>query len=527
MIRKLFLLIPALFTAICSFAQQGSLSGDLQTNVNIFQRDSAIGAYNTPLYDNYFTGIESWLTMNYSISGFNAGIRLDGFLNSNLFNPSGAYTGVGIGYYYLEKQVGKLTIHAGHFYDQFGSGIIYRSYEDRGLGIDYATYGVNLKYQLNDRWILKGIAGLEKNLFSFYKPTIKGLNVDGSIDVSEDIRLLPGAAFLNRTLDQASMDVVVATINSYDSVDRFVPMYNVYAFTGYYTLSYKKFSWYLEAAGKTHEAIKDATGKLVDESGNVIYTSLSFSQKGLGLTGQFKRTENFVLRTSPNETLLNGVLNYIPPMARQNSLRLPARYQPATQYLGELAYQFDAVYTPVKGYTLEASFSNIRDLSNSHLWTELYGQLEITKSKKFQYLIGAQYIFYNQQVYLSEPLPNQTAVTPFAELTYKPTRKQSVRFELQYQSTQEDYGSWLFALAEYNIAPKWSFSVSDMYNIDPNPEKTTDKNHYYNFFVAYTKSANRFTLSYVRQVAGINCTGGVCRYEPAFAGLKFNLTSTF
>lgn len=192
-----------------------------------------------------------------------------------------------------------------------------------------------------------------------------------------------------------------------------------------------------------------------------------------------------------------------------------------------MAYQFDAVYTPVKGYTIDASFSNIRDLNNNHLWTELYGQLEITKSKKFQYIFGAQYIFYNQQVYLSEPLPDQTAFTPFAELIFKPTRKQSLRFELQYQSTQEDFGSWLFALVEYSIAPKWSFAVSDMYNIDPNPEKTTDKNHYYNFFVAYTKNANRFSLSYVRQVAGINCTGGVCRYEPAFSGLKFNLTSSF
>ncbi|MEO6167446.1 MAG: DUF6029 family protein [Chitinophagales bacterium] len=527
MLQRLYFLTSALMLCSLAFAQPGSLSGDLQTNVNIFQRDSAIGAYNTPLYDNYFTGIESWLNVNYSIAGFNAGIRLDGFLNSNLHDPNGSYTGVGIGYYYLEKQIGKLTVRAGYFYEQFGSGIVYRSYEDRGLGIDYATYGLNLKYALSENWMLKGIAGLEKNLFSFYKPAIKGLNVEGSIKINEDIRLLPGAAFLNRTIDQASMDYVVATINSYDSVDRFTPKYNVYAFSGYYTLSWKKFSWYLEAAGKTHEAIKAADGQLVDEPGSVVYTSLSFSQKGLGLTGQFKRTENYVLRTSPNETLLNGVLNYIPPMARQNSLRLPARYQPATQYLGELAYQFDAIYTPVKGYTFDASFSNIRDLDNTHLWTELYGQLEITKSKKFQYVVGGQYVFYNQQVYLSEPLPNQTAITPFAELTYKPTRKNSVRFELQYQSTNEDYGSWLFALAEYSIAPTWSFAVSDMYNIDPNPEKATEKNHYYNFFVAYTKNANRFTMSYVRQVAGINCTGGVCRYEPAFSGLKFNLTSSF
>lgn len=80
-------------------------------------------------------------------------------------------------------------------------------------------------------------------------------------------------------------------------------------------------------------------------------------------------------------------------MARQNSLRLPARYQPATQYLGELAYSLDAVYTPAKGYTTEGSFSYITDLDNNHLWTEVYGQLEVTKNKKFNYLFGAQYVF--------------------------------------------------------------------------------------------------------------------------------------
>ena len=44
---------------------------------------------------------------------------------------------------------------------------------------------------------------------------------------------------------------------------------------------------------------------------------------------------------------------------------------------------------------------------------------------------------------------------------------------------------------------------------------------------AYTKGPHRFTLSYVKQPAGINCTGGVCRYEPAFSGVRFGCTSQF
>ena len=404
---------------------------------------------------------------------------------------------------------------------------MYRSYEDRGLGLDYATFGINLKYQLTDNWTIKAIAGQEKFLFSRFLPVFKGLNVDGAVNINDNVRLLPGASFFNRTIDQASMDYIAATINSYDSADRFIPKYNVWVFSGYYTLNVKNISWYAEGAYKSHEAIVNGEGLLIDSPGNVIYTSLAYSKKGLGLTGQFKRTQDFVLRTSPNQTLLQGVLDFLPPMSRQNSLRLPARYAPATQYLGELAFDFDGTYTPKTGYTFELSYSYINNLNNTHLWTELFGQFEYSHSKKYSFVLGGQYVFYNQLVYRSEPLPNLTAITPFSEFTYKFTRRNSLRLELQYQSTKEDYGSFLFGLIEFDIAPTWSFSISDMYNIVPNPEKIPDQIHYYNFFVSYTKGANRFALSYARQIAGINCSGGVCRYEPAFNGVKFALTSSF
>ncbi|MCY7410449.1 MAG: DUF6029 family protein [Chitinophagales bacterium] len=525
--KRILVIFFLLFISPKIFAQYGTLSGDLQTDLKIFQRDSAIGATNTPQYDNYLSGLESWLTVNYSIAGFNAHIRFDAFHNSNLFDPSGSYTGAGIGYFNLQKEIGKLTVTGGYFYEQYGSGIVFRSYEDRGLGLDYATFGISLKYQLNDNWVIKGLAGQQKNQFTRYNPVFKGLNVEGNLNLSDKIKLAPGAAFLNRTMDQASMDNVVNVVNGLDSADRFVPKYNVYAFSGYYTLSVGDFSWYTEGAYKTHEAIYDATGTLVDKPGNVVYSSLAYSRKGLGITTQVKRTENFVLRTSPNETLLKGVLDFLPPMSRQNSLRLPARYTPATQYLGELAIGLDAVYTPTQGYQFEFSYSDIHDLDQNLLWREAFAQLDITKSKKHNFQVGLQYVFYNQTVYRSEPLPDLTAFTPFAEYTYKISRKNSLRFELQYQHTEEDYGSFIFALAEYNIAPRLSFSISDMYNLNPNPAKTEDKIHYYNFFMSYTKNANRFALSYARQIAGVNCSGGVCRYEPAFSGVKLSITSTF
>jgi hypothetical protein len=121
------------------------------------------------------------------------------------------------------------------------------------------------------------------------------------------------------------------------------------------------------------------------------------------------------------------------------------------------------------------------------------------------------------------------AITPFAEITYKLNQSNSFRFEAQYMNTKQDFGSWLFLLMEYNLSPKFSISVSDMYNIDPNYSNSLVKkaNHYYSVYSAFTKGPHRFSLAYVKQVAGINCTGGVCRFEPAFSGIRSTFSTSF
>ena len=69
--------------------------------------------------------------------------------------------------------------------------------------------------------------------------------------------------------------------------------------------------------------------------------------------------------------------------------------------------------------------------------------------------------------------------------------------------------------------------IRDRYNIAPNYKHVNKAQHYPNFFIAHTRGAHRFTAQYVKQVEGINCTGGVCRYEPAFSGASIGVISTF
>lgn len=527
--RKITFLLLLSLAVVRSYGQGGTLSGDLMMNVNFFDRDTAINAANNPLYDNTLSGGEAWLTLRYNYKGFTAFVRADAYHNSNLYNPTSALSGFGVGAWSLSKEFKDLTITGGYIYDQIGCGVLFRAYEDRGLLIDNALVGLHIKYKLNDHISLKGFTGQQKNVATItqrYEPIIKGFNAEGDFSIGK-AHIVPGIGALNRTLDANSMSSVVGIVNSQPLVDRFVPKYNMYAFTAYNTLTLGDFSWYAEGCYKTNEAIlKD--NMLQDESGSVFFTTLGYAQKGIAVNLTGKRAENFVMRTSPNEVLLRGMLNWQPIVARLRPQRLMARYTPASMDISEIAGGGDVLIAPNEDISLTLTYTHINTLNNVKLYREGYFEGEYRGLEKWIFTGGVQVMEYNQEIYQVKPgVPIVKAVTPFAEIIYKITKNKSLRTQLEYMNTQQDFGSWIFGLLEFNIAPRWSIAASDMYNIKPNPAKFSDPKHFYNFFVAHTKGPHRFTAAYVKQVEGINCTGGVCRYEPAFSGVRLGITSTF
>ena len=542
--------VSILFFVLCFSGKifgQGTFSGDLMMNQNFFQSDPKITP-NNALYNNYLSGSEGWLGLRYSTNGFTFYVRADEFNNSNLKNPQQAMTNFGVGAWTVSKDTKDLSITMGYIYDVIGSGILFRSYEDRGLLIDNALIGLELKYKLTDNISLKGFTGQQKNTFDKYAPVIKAITAEGDFNVGK-VHLIPGVGALNRTLDQTSMNQVAATIQGYDTGKRFEPMFNMYAFTFYNTLTYKNLSWYMEGSYKTHEANYDNSGTLVDKAGNVEYTSINYGKKGIALSLMGKRTQDFLMITSPNENGLvnSGMLNWQPVVAVLRPERLMSLYTPASQNLSEMAVTANLLLSPTDVTNISLTFTHINTLDNVELFREGYADISNQSLDKWKFQAGVQYVEYNQSLYQGKAVDtskNSTfnqpiifAITPFGEVTYKLTERQSMRLEVSYNNTKQYYGSWMFALLEYNFAPKFSISLSDMYNIAPNkgegnPNYTDvnfnpTSNHYYSIYTAYTKSAHRFSLAYVKQVAGINCSGGVCRYEPAFSGLKATITSSF
>jgi len=298
---KRFLLIVFFVTLSIGLNGQGRFSGDFQMNVKVFDRDDAITP-NTDFYKWSYTGMEMWFNLNYiHESDLEIGLRFDAFNNSDLF--SGGQTinnGLGLGRVYVKKKIGKLALQVGHIYDQVGNGFIYRTYENRGLGLDSPLFGLKAQYDLHENLQLKAFGGKlksitdfvgtgDKELFDVYEPFIKGVNLEGSFKLGESgVTIAPGYGFVNRTVDQASMGLIVNNINSQPLHTRFVPKYNAFAHSFYTSVYMKNFTILGEYAWKSDDTMRDTRldsgNYLISEEGQVLFGSVGYSVKGFGVS---------------------------------------------------------------------------------------------------------------------------------------------------------------------------------------------------------------------------------------------------
>lgn len=542
------LLLSALFFP--GYSQNNShITGSLQANGNFFfAPDSVLGTAGIPQYDYQKFGAETWLNLNYSHDGLDVGVRFDMFNNSNLLNPNASYSDVGIGRYYIRKQINKFELAGGYLYDQIGAGIIYRAYEERALMIDNALLGAQVGYRFNDNWKVRAFTGRQKQQFDRYGTVLRGGVIEGFVkpDSSKNFSFAPGAGIVGRTYTKETVDEIANAIGGYLPVDSTGAQYNTYAATIFNTLTAGDFTWYLEAAGKTNDVINDPlaprtvviegrldsiSGKLVNRTGYTFYSSLSYSKSGFGVTLEAKRTKDFSFRQNPYALGIQGPINFLPPMAKQNTYRLTTRFAPATQELGEQAIQLDLRYKINKKLSASLNISEIQFLDGTELYREITPEFTWKQKRKWQFIGGLQVLKYNILVYQGKD-SYVDALTPYAELLYKFTPRRSLRVEAQYLSTKDEFGSWVNGLVEVGLAPHWIFYASDMYKLKHNEAISLEKSkydgtHFPSLGVVYSHKSNRVSLAYVKQVEGINCAGGICRLEPAFNGIKLTVNSTF
>ena len=177
----------------------GHVTGNIQTDMQMSREDTVIGASDVP----------ERLLMNtradvlYQNGGFSAGLRFEMYQNPML-GFDARYKGQGIANWFVGYSGDWLSITAGNFYEQFGSGMILRAYEDRYLGLDNSLMGVNLQLRPWKGVTIKALAGKQRFFWEYGRGLVRG--IDGEVNInsivtsleSSKLRITLGAGFVSK-----------------------------------------------------------------------------------------------------------------------------------------------------------------------------------------------------------------------------------------------------------------------------------------------------------------------------------------
>jgi hypothetical protein len=552
----LFFLSSLLVLPAQSVAQGGGeVHGNVQMDAQYYRTDSVIGAFQP----------EDQMRMNafanvlYTNGNFTAGMRYEAYLNALLgFLPG--YTGTGIPYKFVQFRNEQLDITAGSFYEQFGSGMIFRTYEERLLGVDNAMDGFRVKFTPRQGILLRAVYGKQRFFFDKGPGIVRG--IDGEINLNEALdstflgkaktRIILGGSFVSKYQDPTSTQYILPA--------------NVGAWAARLNVIHKGFNFYTEYAYKINDPSKD--NGYIYKPGQGFLAQATYGQKGLGIMAAVKYIDNMSFRSDRNENLTNLQINYLPALTRPHTYNLAATLYPyATQPNGEFGAQIETSYKfkrvgpdgkkkDIMQVTLNASFAQSIDttrlndeatsrlgytspffsLGDSLFFTDVNLEIKKKWNKQFTSIFTVMYLYYDLALIQghigAEPVQSNIFV---ADLNYKINSKHNIRMELQYlymhpsedsaANAQRDRGDWATALVEYTVSPHWFVAGLLQYNLGNADAELRTTYPYFTF--GYIKDAHRISIGFGRQRAGLFCVGGVCRPVPASNGMTISITSSF
>ena len=312
------------------FLQDASVHGNFQLDAQYYKEDKTIGApeVKEKLLSNGFANII------FTSGNFSAGARYESYLNP-LQGFDRRYKGSGIPYRYASYTKDNFEITVGNYYEQFGSGLIFRSYEERNLGLDNAMDGIRVKYTPHAGVRLKGIIGRQRAFFDLGPGIVRG--VDGEVTINE---LSENFSSLNTNITVGGS--FISKYQADENPDFNLPE-NVGAGAARINLSRGNVNLMGEYAYKANDP--SAVNNFNYRPGQALLVTASYSTMGLGLSAGAKRVDNMDFRSDRNETGNVLTLNFLPPLTKQHTYGLPASIYPyATQPLGEMSYQGEMSY---------------------------------------------------------------------------------------------------------------------------------------------------------------------------------------
>ena len=547
-INVLFLcLMAAMLLAAPSLQAQVTLSGSIQSDVLIPQDDEKIGTEHYSEWALTNTYVDLKLASKY----VEAGTRFE-FLEHPLPGYENDFKGWGFPHFYVKGHVKNVELTLGDYYEQFGSGFVLRTYEERSLGIDNALRGAHLVYTPVNATRIKALTGKQRRYWEHNDALVSGVDVEVGLEKfikpleTAGTHITIGGSWVIKH-ESADDDAIFV-----DATHKLKLPENVNAWDARINLNHKGFNVLAEYAQKTQDPSFD-NGYHYGR-GNVAMLSTSYSKKGMSLLLQAKRSEGMSFRSCRSMNGTSSFINHMPAFTHDHTYALAATYPYATQLNGEWAFQAELGYSFKKntalggkyGTKVKLNVSHVRGLDNGDIKNPVaegrimgsdgyksaffkmgetfYQDINVIVDKRFTHDFSLIFMYMNQRYNMTVVEGHGGMINSnilVADGKYKFSPKLTLRCELQYQFCDGDEGDWAFGLAELSLAPHWMFTVSDQWNCGD-----TDL-HYYQALVTFNLKAHRFQLGYGRTDDGFNCSGGVCRWVPASKGFKFSYNYTF
>ena len=326
------LFIFALCIPFIGIAQQQKIRAIIQSDAQWYLRDEVLDPSGEYFPDERLLG-QGFALFTYTDGDFQAGMRYENYQNVMLGFPTG-YRGEGITYRYARVRKENWDITVGNFYEQFGSGLIFRSYEERGLGLDNAMDGVRIITKLNGGIKIKAVLGRQRKYFTKSDGVVRGADIEWSAN-----ELIP--ALGNKgVFASAGASFVSKFQRGFDPILNLPENVGAYAFRT--NLNFKGINWSTEWAHKINDPSYD--NGYIYRTGNALVSTISYSKKGLGLLASIKRIDNMSFRSDRNGQQFDLFINFLPPTSEPHTYALVALYPYATQINGEIGGQFEINY---------------------------------------------------------------------------------------------------------------------------------------------------------------------------------------
>lgn len=557
------LFVLSILSATTAFAQEKekqnvNFNGGFESNSQWYLNDTGVrDEFDNPtVHPEQPLRSNSYLFLNLKYKNWSAGIQGESYMENALLNMNPKYDGANIATYFLQYKNDKIDLTAGYFYEQFGSGLLYRSWEDRALGINNALRGGRVIFKPTQYITLKSIYGQQRTGFDVSKGKIYGGDLEvgfSPIFKFEQTDITLGMTYVAR-------DEKTAIENpNFDDV--------THGYAGRLSVNHNAFYFSSEFDYKSKDAVVQAPGQIDNrliKPGNALLVNLGYSKKGFGVDASFRRLENmsfFSERDAKGNTFNDRIMNFIPSLTKQHHYNLANIYVYQSQpnvllsdanfvKAGEIGGQLDIFYDFKKGSALGGkngmkvalNFSNWNALGGTfyifnpqNYETDYFGfgkrmftdyNIEITKkwNNKWQSIFSYINQYYNKK-FIEDAKGEVNTNIVAAEATYKFTATRSLRVMGEHLWADYDKKNWAGATTEFNLNSRLSFYLSDLYNYGNDLDYA--RNHYFNFGGAFRKNSTRIALNYGRQRGGLVCVGGVCRFVPESSGVSLSLNTSF